>query len=444
MFGSRHEISLRLTTATPTHVGTGEFVPMPPRSGSNDAADYATIVRDHNDLPYIPSTTIKGNLRRLAEEHFPDDAGFVPLFGEIKDSRRDKKDNGKDEEIGVMGQLLVHAGQCDGKFPDTRAMPYASHVKAGAYIAARTAMDGEAGVARRNNLFFQEMLPPGVAFDVRLTLLHFGGKTDAALRLVENLLSIGMRDGLSLGKSQSDGSGRMELSNVSMTEMVLGDDGSLRSSARKTIAKAGGGAVVDDGSNVRHFDLICEMPFSVVDSSVTGEGRDKAKESGTVQVAAQKLRAGQPLLHGSSVSGVLRARALWLAGKEALAGRLVDEDKTPLEAESVVKEMFGTTGQRAKVEIRHLSVGQGKEELITSLKVDRFTGAPVFGALYTSQVFTGVRLSFDLVLASTAKRKVSAAAAGVFKLLCEDTEKNGLNIGHGGNKGFGWFRKKGG
>jgi hypothetical protein len=106
-----------------------------------------------------------------------------------------------------------------------------------------------------------------------------------------------------------------------------------------------------------------------------------------------------------------------------------------------VKELFGTDGRRACVEIRNLTVSEAASEKVTSLKVDRFTGAPVHGALFTTDTFTGTRLSFDLVL--TKRQKVPREdAEALWEKLLEDIRKRGLELGHGTNKGFGWFEQE--
>lgn len=429
MFGDRVEVSLTLKTLTSLHVGTGEFRPMPPRQGTNDAGNYAAIVRDHRDMPYLPPTSLKGVIRRLAEELLPDNASVNELFGTIK---------GKQAGSGQMGKLLFRGGHCKGDLPKTEAMPFANaELGKGAYIAARTAINGAKGVADDHKLFSQEMVPPGVSFSLGLTLLDFATSNDTALDDLKHILAVAIRDGLSLGKSQADGQGQLAVSDVQLRHLKLSDDGSLKETKREAVSAAGAEAARPRIIEKHTFSLACEMPFAVVDSSVKGAGRETAKESGTVQVAAQKLRDGMPLLHGSSIAGVLRSRALWLSRLMVLKGEIT-EDNTAIE------ELFGTTNWKALVEIKDLKVSEAKEEKITSLKVDRFTGAPVFGALYTTAAFTGVRLSFSLVLNSRPPYELSDAAKIVFSRLLKDVQTNGLELGHGTNKGFGWFKTIGG
>lgn len=429
MFADRIEVTLTLKTLTSLHVGTGEFKPMAAREDTNDSGRYAAIVRDNRGLPYIPSTSLKGVILRLAENYFGDDPMVDELFGTIKEAASGS---------GRMGKLLFRAGLYKGDLPKVDAMPFAGEkLGKGTYIAARTAIDGAAGVAEDHKLFMQEMVPPGVTFSLALTLLDFGKRDDAVVEKLIQLLAIAVRDGLSIGKSQADGQGQMAVLDVQVRHLKLSPDGSLKETKKENVRAASADVVPQRAIEKHTFALACDMPFAVVDSSVKGAGRETAKESGTVQVAAQKLRDGMPLLHGSSIAGVLRSRALWLSRLLVLKG-VIAEDNT------AVEELFGTTNWKALVEIKDLKVSEAKEEKITSLKVDRFTGAPVFGALYTTAAFTGARLSFSLVLNSRPPHELSDAARIVFSRLLKDVETNGLELGHGTNKGFGWFKTIGG
>ncbi|PWW03809.1 CRISPR/Cas system CSM-associated protein Csm3 (group 7 of RAMP superfamily) [Hoeflea marina] len=431
MFGNRIEIRFSLKTLTATHVGTGEFKDMPRRDGTNEAGQYAAIVRDEAFLPYLPSTSLKGVLRRLAEETFPKDPGFDALFGTIKHS--------VGAGSGAMGLLLVHAGRCAGTLPDTAAMPYGQSggksdgLGKGAFIAARTAIDAASGVADDHKLFFQEMLPPGVSFNASMTVLEFGPGHAKAVALLKNLLRLAMRDGLSIGKSQADGQGHLQVAAVSMRTMELNADGELKQVSEDRLSAAASGEFVRSAAIAPvRVRLRCAMPFAVIDSSVKGEGREKAMEQGTVQLSAQKLRAGMPLINGSSIAGVLRSRADWL-------GRIMQLRGEMQAGSDPVRELFGDTGWKGILDIRHLMVSEAREEKITSLKIDRFTGAPVFGALFTTAAFTGTRLSFELRLHPRAGKPVNGDAEKLFHRLAADINANGLQLGHGTNKGFGWF-----
>lgn len=429
MFADRFEVTLTLKTLTSLHVGSGESKTMAANESASEAGRYAAIVRDHQGLPYIPATAIKGAMRRLAEDYYRGDAVIDDLFGTIK---------GIDAGSGSMGKLLFRAAICRGGLPAVKAMPFASMVVGeGTYIAARTAIDGASGVAEDHKLFLQEMVPPGVTFGLSLTLLDFGHRRDSAAASLKQILALLLREGVMLGKGEADGQGQIAVSDVNVRHLQLNPDGALRETSKDIIRAATQEVTSLQAKEAHRFELECLMPFAVVDSSVKGAGRELARDSGTVQVAAQRLREGMPLIHGSSIAGVIRSRAVWLS-------RLMVLNQAKPGDHQAVEELFGSSDWKALVDIKDLKVSEAREENITSLRVDRFTGAPVFGALYTTAAFSGVRLSFSLVLRPRPPHNVSKPAQALFARLVEDIHQNGLQLGHGINKGFGWFTTIGG
>jgi hypothetical protein len=78
---------------------------------------------------------------------------------------------------------------------------------------------------------------------------------------------------------------------------------------------------------------------------------------------------------------------------------------------------------------------------ITSEALDQFSMAPLDGALFTTRAFVGCEFSVHLGL--DRRRTVTAADETFFRELVDDATDNGLMLGHGTNKGFGWFAVSG-
>jgi hypothetical protein len=80
---------------------------------------------------------------------------------------------------------------------------------------------------------------------------------------------------------------------------------------------------------------------------------------------------------------------------------------------------------------------------VTSVKLDRFTSGPIDNALFKTGAFLGVAL--DAAFAIEARPPSLPAGErkmddDLYEELLQDIRTNGLVLGHGGNKGFGWFR----
>lgn len=431
MFADRTLYGFDLLTAAPTHVGTGEFRVIT-RPGRNEPMQVAAIARDHENRPWLPPTTLKGVLRRLAEDAgLAGDPGFLPLFGAIKDSDDPKKS-------GNMGLLLMRAGRATGKSPVCSMMPYAALIETrDAFIAARTAIDGAIGVADDHKLFFQEMLPAGARFSSEALVLRHGSGSAAAIDLMDRLMAMAMRDGLRVGKGQADGQGALTIANVEVIDKTLTAAGDLAAAPKRMLTAAAPSA--ERPANVdcaRSWRLRCAAPFLVADSSATmvrdSHDPHREKKASGPQIRAQRVSERLPLILGSSVSGALRARAAWLADRAVRRGELTGK-------EDAVAKLFGAIEWRALAEIRNLKVAEAEPFDITSLRIDRFSGGPVDNALFTTAAFVGVSASFDFVLVKRGDQPDDEARK-LFSLLCEDIVANGLMLGAGTNKGFGWFK----
>lgn len=435
MFADRREYTIEFVTLTPMHVGTGEFAELT-REGANEPASMAILARDCNGRPWLPPTALKGVLRREAlSRGLGAEPGSKHLFGAIRDTKGGVA-------TGGMGLLLMRAGELAGEAPDTSGMPCGQLMpNRDAFVAARTAIDASSGVAEDHKLFFQEMLPAGARFRTSAILLLHGDMRTEAASILDRLLAALLRDGTSMGKSGADGQGQMSVVAASYRELALTAQGVLKERSTRRIAVAEAG--VDGRTDVQrawNVEAHCTGPFLIADSSLgktarSLDGEFSAKGGSGPQIRAQRNSDNLPLLLGSSVSGALKARAYWIADRLKLRAQIDD----PALA---IKRLFGSHEQRAILAVRDLKVVEAKPFEITSLRLDRFTGGPVDGALFKTAAFTSVNLKFSLILERRGTVAASADAVKVCDALVTDIASNGLMLGAGTNKGFGWFEAR--
>lgn len=504
----RYVVSGEIEVTTPLHIGTGAFEPLPDTGVRRNAEPpaMAVIVRDHEGAPYLPGTTLKGLLRRVAEAHLPAELTDA-LCGHIKS-----------EVSGSMGALLVHGrpmkrpGSADG-------MPYAKelterHVQAGyampggAFVAARSTIDGPSGAAAHNRLFFQEMLAPGAVFPLHLTLdirRRLGGRRtearhgvekacvtnpeetpeafkargNALLEALGTVLAALQSADWTMGKGQADGQGRVRLSGaLTWKTLSLNHDGfGLRrldkppESVTRPVPPPSPAPAWTATIHLR-----CPGPFMILDSSHdpraaerTRDERERGKGVGDphdpelAQLKAQRRGLDRPLVPGTAVSGALRARAEWLAAlarhraaveagqappprPEAPEPVLHPRDTARLTA---VERLFGVTGFRGLLTLNLQEPPTATRWTQTSVKLDRFSGAPIDGALFSSAAFLGVSLTLTLTLESRRTRDEAGTEVTLTptdddlrlaKALVMDIGKNGLMLGHATNRGYGWFQ----
>ncbi len=502
LFGPRYEIEVLLKVLSPLHVGTGEsdeIKGVGGREGANaEKPGVARIVADWKGEPYLPATTIKGMLRRIAEEtRFPgaeDAPHVVDKFRKLNPANqgtvpKDFADNVvveelfgtiKGEKSGAMGALLPRGASLKeagsvADYPYVEAVKKAgSKLAKGAFVAARTAIDPLSGVAADAKLYFQEMVAPGAKFELRLTLLAGANGETRRENLLKILAALTAAEGIVCGRGKSDGAGALQLLEKSLQvfERRIDSDGILgKEEISVELPKA---ETIKPWTGVFH----CEGPFLSLDSSWDPEREKKElgeKDQDKVpQLSYQSGQDGQPLELGSQVAGALRARARWIMGLKALRlgvdPKLVDpgagddtkekervvrspKDVTRLDL-TPVERLFGVSGFAGLLRIEKMRLGGGKEIDIASVKLDHFSGAPIDKALFKTRAMTGVWLELSLSLrgrkdADPNKRTEAATPAKqdeeLFEDLVKDLEDKGkvLMLGHGTNKGFGWFEYKG-
>lgn len=471
-----YDVEATLEVLSPLHVGSGgardDLPTVEGKPGANTAPAVAEIVRDADGNPYLPGTTIKGLLRRLAEARGMDAGG---LFGTIK------LDTG-----GSPGRITVFgARRIDGP-----AVPHAPFVAGaetklgkGVFVAARTRIDPATGTAGDRTLFHQEMVAPKTTFRLRLRIDARAGvdesslenrddhalqtgravrgdrnarpDADALLATLRDLLNdLSAEDGQAIGKSQADGFGRVRLVPESLT--VAGRALAKSGAFEKHTPKAE--PSLQPAAKAEALRFTCKGPFIVLDASKTRKAGE-SEEGNRPHLSPQAWDERHPMLLGTSVMGALRARACWLAARQALrkgkdgeAIRAIDRDGLvwrkgmKFQDLSSVQRLFGVTGLRGRLAIAALRVQQATPWDVTSVKLDRFTGGPVDNALFKTRAFIGV--TFDLALALDERPKELDDTSreldhALYKALLDDIRANGMVLGHGGNKGFGWFRFEG-
>jgi len=367
----------------------------------------------------------------------------------------------------------------------------------GVFIASQAAIDPALGVAADHKLYHSEMVAPGAQFQLKLVLAHRGKGDDgndaddkskkkkeedqlAFDALMRILARLTHKDGVPCGSGQAEGAGRLKLDKKTLTityQVVEQNDGSLTDKEDIRFSKERFDEAVEaaekDAANTKLEDalffasiLTCEGPFLVVDSSHI----PKKDDPSIPQLIAQRAgESGAPLMLPTGLAGVLRARSRWLEARMKLrADNKNDKMKSEAESKSERKKenadpifprkgeeeakafyqntmtaterLFGINGFRGLLEITAFKITGGEEVPFTSVKLDSFSGAPIDNALFTTRAFVGAKLSFALRLKGRGKYQPNDEDTALFKSLKNDIEINGLMLGHGSAKGFGWFK----
>lgn len=479
------ELSLELEVMSALHVGSGDLAIGADNNNDDLPRTILKIWRDRQKKPHIPGTTFKGLLRRLGEEV---DAGrsVNNLFGEIRNNQPDGEVTGRAGAVTVFGGSLSYA-------VPTGMMPFGEmdglSLGEGVFLAARTRIDGASGTASDNKLFFQEMVAPGCRFrldlevdrraKVLITSTSQGRKlTDidglhaacsprdahddcrlALEQLKPILAKLTSTGGQQIGKGQADGAGAVRLIGITIKGRRLMHAGTLDGFDLKAAGfpDLSIAALRSAFNNVNmkpdqiEFRLQCDGPFLVADSSRrrrrdTGDG-----ESRKPHIQPQRFSEHDPMVLGFGISGALAARAEWLAQVQL---RIPPRNGARVWTSSpngvtTLDLLLGMSGFRGLLQLQGVRLSRARTWDIASVKLDRFTGGTVDNALFTTRAYKGATLDFSL---SLNRRRMAAVMKkfadpqhmtdqlqAVYDALCQSIAQEGLQIGQGGNHGFGWF-----
>jgi CRISPR/Cas system CSM-associated protein Csm3 (group 7 of RAMP superfamily) len=458
LFAQRVNITGKLIVVSALHVGSGEdadehcipFSDADKNRLGRDCPKSAQVLRDAIRRPYIPGTSIKGALRALAEAaSAPGKDAVEPLavdslFGEIKD------DGG-----GAMGALTVF-GATFARAGNGGDLPCSAKKRNGLFLTARTAIEDGRGIAEKSKLFHAEEVVPGTEFlfSARYMPPCDERREKAARALLLRLLRLIETDGFALGRGTGDGQGRVHVKDIAGTNEVLGKQGTFETASDFDVT-----ALLPSEHPLTSPDrtillaLTCEGPFFVNDFSwdrqteKTSQKKSKGDEDSDLpHLRALRRSKSEPILPGANFMGALRARAAWLS---ALARKRGDESYPDMGA---VEWLFGTTDRRAALRLDSLDlINSGRPATLTSVRLDRFSGAPIDGALFGVECTAAPKFEAKLRFVepkSDGKRAQaenkdeayrSKRARELWAVLREDLKKNGIMLGHAANRGFGWF-----
>lgn len=459
MFGPRLEITLKMHLDGCLHIGSGvsKEDPQLRDEKAKKVPEVAEVQRHKNGQALIPATSLKGALRshallRTSEIDSPlGKSELDALLGERGEAEAGK---GRIARLWLEGAIAAPLAS-DG----FQGMTKNEVRRDQGFVKTGVRIDRQSGAAEDKYLYNREVIGPGVSFTARATLFLDGADGPALEDQLAHLLApLASEPGLMIGGQHRQAAGRLRLDEITITRKSI-DPVTLDLTAKREpeLGRAILRKAQSIGPRAAHeafrLTLTCDGPFISM--------RDAAKEEGETGEVTQPLKQpdGKPLLWPSSLLGALRARAAWLAevnslradlaafqkrhqGKETLDNR----DKVVRTVANVadlspVERLFGVAGWRGLVTVASLKAADNCPiafHKMKSVTIDRFTGGGIDERLFTERVFLNPRFICDLRLEARAGQLLPSDR-DLLQLLFDDIAKHGLELGHGGAKGFGWF-----
>jgi CRISPR/Cas system CSM-associated protein Csm3 (group 7 of RAMP superfamily) len=393
-------------TLSELHVGSG--LATSEQFDKDSETEVARIVLDVRGKPWIPGSTLKGAFRAQS------DVQDLRLFG---------KPHAKGAEF-ARGDLTFSGLSLDS---NRQVEP-----------KVRTAVDPGTGASAARKLFAQDYVAIGSRFTGDIVLECSEERLrDAKAAFMRSLNRFSRAEGVAIGSGKADGLGRMRLIEVDSLVQKLGPSG-WSAATKESVNRT-----PDKDEDWISIELECPGPYLVFGKK--GKVLDADGEEREVTFAE---RTGKlPRLFPTGVAGALRARALWLAECAAL------QKGTPLETMAlsvktsagdadltVVQRLCGDEGYRASMAMK-VEMVDSKQPLQTDhpagpldpvLQTPR-TGS---GSVHRRNADSGVRIRLSLRL---WRATATEDEQQLFAALLEDIRQNGLPLGLGTPKGFGWF-----
>ena len=341
-----------------------------------------------------------------------------------------------------MAKAVLYRGVVTGEPPNSaEGLPFWCREQR-TYVNTQVALNRTRGTAEDKHLFKIELVPAETRF--RVEGCYLGAEAEARrdlARLLAPLAATG--PGLAIGGGQRQGRGRLRLA-----------DGNQVALRRKAYDAKAHGVIEDelealalpagsDNEPAHCWDLAlrCPGPYLTADpGGAAGENNRLA--------ALSKGGGGSPILQGTSFMGALRGRTAWLAEIDEIKDGddpflKPDRWKKPRDL-TRCQRLFGVTGWRGLLELVSLQPAQGAEPRRISLPgiaLDRFSGAVLDGALFMTDAFTGC--GFEVRLQLRERDGLDEALfdkdLALIRAVLDDLESGELLLGHGTNRGFGWF-----
>lgn len=460
----RWMIKGRLTTSSPLHIGSGFQRPRLSKRKSVDPVKVAEITKNVHGLPYIPGSTLKGNLRAYAVDLGRKGSPAVEsLFGSLDPKISSSK-----------------GGKAD--FFDAHAVPdvslknppphWDSRLMTG--ILTSTQINRRTRTVAEKKLFHTEYVPEGVAFDVRIGGQDTDGET--GFDEIEELLSLfeGFnREEVRLGGDGGNGWGGFKWE---LTDLLLLDSNGAQSWASSMGGSVGYSMLLPVAEpvlgEIRHgvasrvanpvapplsisITLKFEGSFLVDDPSkkVKDESAPGDREGKPADHEPLLDVDGRPFLPSSSFRGAFRSQAerilRTIGGDNAACypdGSGPRPTCRPVADVAKVKtlcpacQLFGATGWKSPVDIQPFKPSGpiGEAHLQDFVAIDRFTGGAAEGAKFDARSFYrpvlsgAIQIRLDRLPISS-----SQALLGLLLLTLRDLEEGDIRFGFGASKGYG-------
>ena len=420
--------------------------PVVVKSGEKNILTDGAVLRDVNDLPYIPGTSIAGVLRHawkdekidvdtiLGFQHGDKGEGSKLIFSEAR-------------MLGSGGRVIdgLQDINDDSFLKNYKQLPIRQHVR----ITDR-------GVAADKGKFDEEIVYAGTRFCFELEMLS---KEDIE-SFFDELLATLQSHTFRLGSGTRNGFGEIKVVSLWKRVLNLQDKEDLEAYLSKSSnLEASKGWYTEKVNLVSKETEWTSYELQLMPSDFflfgSGFGDDEAdmtpvKEQRVLwNGESAQLGEYSYLVPASSVKGAIAHRVAFHYNKlkGIYADLLSDEEKKNVIGKNndAVKSLFGSEGDekgdgklRGNVLFSALYLEYLSYKLLNHVAIDRFTGGAIDGALFTEKVTYGNGQGYALKIFVNSL-SIENDVMKALELALDDICKGMLPLGGGVNRGHGTF-----
>jgi len=302
------------------------------------------------------------------------------------------------------------------------------------------AIDETKGVSRKGALFNYEILEPGAKFNLEMEIIIRKGMDKSVFKTILKTIVIELvNQKISLGAMTTKGFGKILLEDYKIYEFNFPNDGKnwfnfLDGKETNKISLEN-----INGLQIKTINNLLEIQanFQIKNSLIIGSNIIESGDSDKVNIKSN----GYPILPGTSLKGTIRARAHKIIntfgkdGKNMLKKTFgfatqgknseeINENKKPKKDEKFKSRVF----------FEEIIIKEAEEYTQNRIKIDRFTGSTIEGALFNSTPLwhKDEKINIRIVLKNAEEWEV-----GLFLLILKDLWTEDLPIGGEKNIGRG-------
>lgn len=419
--------------------------PIVVKSGEKSILTDGIVLRDVNDLPYIPGTSIAGVMR-----HAWKDAGknVDAIFG------FQENDGGEGSKIIFSeARILDSCGRVvdglqeitDDFLKNYELLPIRQHVRI-----------TDKGVAADKGKFDEEIVYAGTRFCFEMEMLANEDDKTTFDELLATLQSRTFR----LGSGTRNGFGEIKIVSIWSKALNLSQkediDAYLSKSSNLEVSKKW--YTDKQEVNPQPIEWTCyKLQLTPSDFFLFGSGFGDDEADMTPVKERRVFWNGKSaqlgeysyLVPASSIKGAIAHRVAFHYNKLKgnYADLLSDEDRKKLIGKNneAVKTLFGSEGDekgigklRGNVLFSDLYLETNADKLLNHVAIDRFTGGAIDGALFTEKVTYGEGEGWSIELLVNSQ-SIEENVMMAFELALDDICKGMLPLGGGVNRGHGTF-----